>query len=226
MNRRTLTFALSVLVLAACGDTRDTGGGNPSAAMKPVVQGPLFDPASPEMVKRSPDTYRAKFETTAGDFVVEVTRAWAPRASDRFYNLVRNGYYDGNAIFRVEPGFVTQWGMHGDPGLNAIWANSGFLDEPVRQKNTKGTVTFAKTPLPNSRTTHIFVNYADNSASLDGRGFAPFGRVVEGMAVVESFNAEYERDAPDQDLIAAQGDRYLSTAFPRLDRILKAYIVE
>jgi peptidyl-prolyl cis-trans isomerase A (cyclophilin A) len=231
MNTRTLAILLSLTVLAACGgDAKPLGnggdGGDGAAKLPdpaPEISNPLLDPGHPEMTKRAPDTYRAKFETTAGDFVIEVTRSWAPRGADRFYNLVRNGYFDGNKFFRVLPGFIVQWGMSGDPKLNSIWADASFLDDPVTQSNTKGTVTFAMAG-KNTRSTHIFVNYGDNS-KLDAQGFAPFGRVVEGMDVVESIESEYGQ-TPDQGQIHTSGDAYLSKYFPNLDRIEKAYIVD
>lgn len=179
----------------------------------------LTNPAA--LTEQAPATYKARFETSKGVFVVEVTRALAPRGADRFYNLVKNGYYDGNRFFRVLPGFVVQFGMHGDPKIQAQWTKARIPDDPVKQTNARGTLVFA-TSGKNARTTQVFVNFGNN-ARLDGMGFAPFGRVVSGMNVIEAINAEYG-ETPDQHGIDAQGNVYLAQEFPRLDFIQKATI--
>ena len=185
--------------------------------------GALADPAGAEMTKEAPATFRARFETTKGTFVVEVERQLAPRGADRFYNLVRHGYYNGNKLFRVIPGFVVQWGMSGDPALNKVWNTARIPDDPVVASNVPGSITFAMAG-PNTRTTQLFINYKNN-AGLDRQGFAPFGRVVEGMEVVESFNAEYgSTPASNQQRIGAEGDAFLEKNFPNLDAILSAAI--
>ena len=181
--------------------------------------GSLTNPAA--LTEQAPATYKARFETSKGVFVVEVTRALAPRGADRFYNLVKSGYYDGVRFFRVVPGFVVQFGMHGDPKVQAVWKDARIPDDPVKQTNARGTLVFA-TSGKNARTTQVFVNF-DNNARLDGLGFAPFGRVVSGMNVVEAINAEYG-EAPDQRGIQAYGNAYLAQEFPRLDFIKKATI--
>jgi peptidyl-prolyl cis-trans isomerase A (cyclophilin A) len=175
-----------------------------------------------------PATYRARFETSAGTFVIEVQRAWAPRGADRFYELVKSGYYDGQRFFRVLPGFMAQFGIHGDPKVAAQWHERNLLDDPVRQSNTRGMVSYA-TAGPNTRTTQVFINYGNNS-SLDGQGFAPFGRVVEGMDVVDRLFAGYGEGAPrgrgpDQGRIQGEGNAYLEREFPKLDYVKKATIV-
>jgi peptidyl-prolyl cis-trans isomerase A (cyclophilin A) len=170
----------------------------------------------------APDSFRVAFATSRGPFTVEVTRALAPRGADRFYHLVSIGYFTNVRFFRVVPGFVAQFGMNGDPQLNAKWAADSILDDPVKATNARGTIVFA-TSGPNTRSNQFFINLADNPR-LDGMGFAPFGRVVDGMAVVDSIYSGYG-EAPDQTRISAEGNAYLSTAFPKLDYITSATIV-
>lgn len=207
-------FAALALV-ASCGAD---GGGKPAPADKKV----LMDPAADQMKQEAPADFRARFETTKGAFAIAVDRKLSPRGADRFYNLVRHGYYNGNKFFRVLPGFIVQWGMNGDPEVNGVWSEARILDDPVQASNERGTVTFAKPPMPNGRSTHLFINLGNN-ANLDRQGFAAFGRVVEGMEVVEAINAEYGQK-PDQGQIAARGNAYLEETFPNLDAILSATI--
>lgn len=176
----------------------------------------------------APDSFRVRFETTAGPFTVEVHRAWAPRGAERFYELVRSGYYDGDRFFRVLPGFVAQFGISGDTAASARWRGRPIPDDPVRKSNTRGTLTFAAAG-PDTRTTQVFVNLADNER-LDGMGFAPFGQVVEGMATVDSLYSGYgegppQGKGPDQSLIQRRGNRYLEDSFPKLDAIDSARVV-
>jgi peptidyl-prolyl cis-trans isomerase A (cyclophilin A) len=152
--------------------------------------------------------------------VVQVTRAWAPKGADRFYNLVKHGYYDAGRFFRVVPNFMVQFGIHGDPKIQAPWREANIQDDPVLQSNKRGFVTFAKRNVPNTRTTQIFINFRDNSG-LDRDGFAPFGEVVSGMDVVDKINAEYG-EAPEQGRIQMEGNAYLSKAFPKLDYVKSA----
>lgn len=178
--------------------------------------------------RRAPATYRAKFTTTQGDFVIEVTRAWAPLGADRFYNLVRYGFYTDASFFRVLPGFVAQFGISAKPVLAGAWANATIKDDPVTQSNLPGYVSFA-TAGPNTRTTQAFINLADNSR-LDGAGFAPIGKVVEGMDVVEKLYSSYGEGAPqgngpDQGRLTAEGKAYLDKHFPKLDSIKAAVIL-
>ena len=186
--------------------------------------------ANPAMLNQmAPETYRAKFETTKGDFVIEVTRAWAPQAADRFFNLVKNGFYDDCRFFRVVYGFMAQWGIHGDPAVAAAWRNAAIPDDAVKQSNKRGYVSFAMAG-PNSRTTQVFISYADKNMVLDAQGFAPFGQVVEGMDVVNKLFSGYGEAAPkghgpEQDKIQKEGNSYLAKAFPKLDSIKKATIV-
>ena len=180
----------------------------------------LLNPAS--LKAKAPAVFKAKFTTTAGDFVVEVHRDWAPLGADRFYNLVRNGYFTNAAFFRVVKGFVVQFGLSADPAVNKVWPYARIQDDPVMQSNKRGTLVFA-TAGPNTRTTQLFINYADNPR-LDGMGFAPFGTVVEGMDVVDKIFPGY-REKPPQDLITDQGDAYLKANFPMIDKIKLARIL-
>lgn len=224
-NLRARSWAVApafVLALVSCGGEGADGGGLPEGS-------PLLDPASAAMNQTAPETYRARFETSRGTFVVEVQRSLAPRGADRFYNLVANGFYDGVRFFRVIDGFMAQFGLHGDPRVTARWRSASIPDDPVRASNTRGMVTFAMTGQPNSRTTQVFINFADN-AQLDGMGFAPFGQVIEGMDVVDQLYSGYGEGAPNgsgpsQARIQAEGNRYLETEFPRLDHVIRATIV-
>jgi len=185
----------------------------------------LGDPSS--LKARAPDTYKAKFVTTKGTFVIQVERFWAPHGADRFYNLVKAGFYNDARFFRVIDGFMVQFGISGNPDVSAAWSNATIPDDPVRESNTRGTVTFA-TAGPNTRTTQVFINFNNNS-SLNSQGFAPFGKVISGMDVVDSLYKGYGEGAPrgngpDQGRIKMQGNAYLSTQFPKLDYIKKATI--
>jgi peptidyl-prolyl cis-trans isomerase A (cyclophilin A) len=176
----------------------------------------------------APDTYKVKFETGKGDVVIQVTRAWAPIGADHFYTLVKTGFYDGARFFRVRPGFVVQFGVNGDPKTNRLWSTANLPDDPVKQTNAKGTVTYA-TAGPNTRTTQIFINLTNNKR-LDKDGFAPFGKVVEGMDAVASFYSGYGEIAPagqgpDTDKLEQIGNEYLLSKFPRLDFIKKAAVL-
>ena len=180
----------------------------------------LLNPSS--MRAKAPDTYKAQFTTTKGDFVVEVHREWAPLGADRFYNLVRGGFFTNAGFFRVLPGFVVQFGLSANPAVNKVWENARITDDPVKQSNKKGYLVFA-TAGPNTRTTQLFINYADN-AGLDSQGFAPFGTVVEGMENVEKIFSGYGQ-TPDQGRITAEGKAYLDKSFPKLDSITAAKIL-
>jgi len=187
----------------------------------------LMNPAG--LTEKAPDTFDAKFETTKGTFTVRVTRAWAPNGADRFYNLVKNGYFDGVKFFRVVSGFMVQFGINGDPALNKVWREARIQDDPVTQSNKRGYITFA-TSGPNSRTTQLFINFVDN-VRLDQMGFSPFGQVVDGMDVVDKINPEYGEGAPrgrgpDQGRIQSEGNAYLEKDFANLDGVKKATIVK
>ena len=232
--RRLLLLPLVVLVaVSACG-RREKASPSPSPTVAvatptpaPTPLPPLLDPE--QATETAPERFRVRFETTEGPFVVEVRRSWAPHGTDRFYNLVKLGYYDGVTFFRVIEDFMAQFGIHGDPAVSRVWRSAQIPDDPVAQSNTRGMVTFAMAG-PDTRTTQIFINYKDNS-NLDGMGFAPFGRVVEGLPVVDKLYSGYGEGAPrgpgpDQGRAQAEGNDYFRRDFPRLDHIETARLVE
>ena len=182
----------------------------------------------PESMKeQAPAEYDAKFVTTKGDFTIRVTRAWAPLGADRFYNLVKHGFYADAHFFRVLPGFVVQFRLNADPKISGVWRSSNFKDDPVTQSNKPGSVSFA-TAGRDTRTTQVFINLGNN-ANLDSMGFAPFGQVTEGMDVVKKLHSGYGEGAPsgrgpDQGAITSQGKAYLDKNFPNLDSIKSASI--
>jgi len=197
------------------------------AAALPVFAGDLKDPST--LNETAPDVYRARFETTRGTFVIEVHRANAPLGADRFYNLVKIGYFTDVAFFRVLEGFMAQAGFHGNPAVSKVWLNSLIKDDPVKQSNYPGTVTFAMRG-PDTRSAQIFVNYGDNSY-LDESGFSSFGKVVEGFESVKALYSGYGEGAPNgkgpgQGKLYRGGNEYLEAEFPELDYIVKASIVE
>lgn len=195
-----------LIILTACGS--DSGKINKEA---------LMEPKSDEMKLEAPEKFSVTFETSAGSFEITINRDWAPNGADRFYNLVKNGYYNEQRFFRVVPGFVVQWGMSGDPELTKELMGARILDDPVRESNTRGRITFAATNEPNSRTSQVFINLGENG-NLDGMRFAPFGEVTKGMEVVDQINAEYG-EQPSQGYIVEQGNAYLEENFPNLDYI-------
>jgi peptidyl-prolyl cis-trans isomerase A (cyclophilin A) len=185
------------------------------------------DPA--KATAKAPNVFKVKMSTTKGDFVVEVHRDWAPNGADRFYNLVKQGYFTDIAFFRVVKGFMVQFGIHGDPAVSRVWRDARIQDDPTgKQSNTKGMVTFAMAG-PNTRTTQIFINYADNSR-LDSMGFPPFGKVIEGMKVVDAIEGVYGEGAPqgngpNQGRIQGEGNAYLKASFGKLDYLKKATLL-
>ncbi len=236
------SIALLALLAAACDTKVAPPKPAPPAPPPPpaVVLPPpaprdvsaLLDARAPGVNQSAPAKYKVRFETTKGAFVLEVTREWAPNGADRFYNLVRNGYYDDVRFFRVIQSprkFMAQFGIHGDPRVSSAWRDAKIPDDPVKQSNTRGMMSFA-TGGPNTRTTQVFINYDDNSR-LDGMGFSPFGKVVEGMTVVDDLYAEYGEGAPggrgpDQGRLQGEGNVYLGRDFPKLDSVKAARIVE
>ena len=209
--RRLLTVPFIALTVAAAVLSPTAASGQPS----------LKDPRS--LAEVSPDVYKVRLDTSAGPIVIEVHHDWAPLGADRFYNLVKNGFYENVRFFRVLPGFMAQGGMHGDPAVQKVWGRANLRDDKVKQSNTRGYVTFAKTASPNSRSTQIFINYRNNS-QLDGLGFAPFGVVLSGMDVVDRFYSYGPEDVPDQDRITNEGNKYLQREYPKLDFIKTATI--
>jgi peptidyl-prolyl cis-trans isomerase A (cyclophilin A) len=193
------------------------------AAQSQAANPKLKNPAA--LTEQAPATYRAQFETSRGMFVIEAHREWAPLAADRFYNLVKYGFYDNARFFRVLSGFMAQFGLNGDPDVQRAWTNAGLPDEPTKQSNMRGFVSFARESTPNSRYTMVFINYKDNSY-LDSEGFAAFGQVVAGMDVVDSLYSGYGRtNVPDQRRITSEGNAYLSAEYPKLDYTRRARIV-
>lgn len=172
--------------------------------------------------EKAPDSFKAKFTTTKGDVIFECTRAWAPNGVDRFYNLVKIGFFDDIALFRVAKGFVVQWGIHGDPEVSKVWSDANLPVDPVVESNKRGTLTYAMAGSPTTRSTQLFINYADNSR-LDAMGFAPICKVVEGMEIADTFNGEYgERVTSMQGEITAKGNTYLHEKWPNLDYVKTA----
>jgi cyclophilin family peptidyl-prolyl cis-trans isomerase len=204
------------------------------AALPPVHgQAPsrLLTPDSPEMNRRAPDRFNARLETSKGVILIEVHRDWAPNGVDRFYNLVRAGYYDGVRFHRVIEGRWAQFGVNGDPKVSNAWRARAIPDDPRRESNVRGTIAYAFA-VANGRTTQVFINLRDNSATHDKEPFAPFGRVVEGMDVADKLNAEYGESAGGgiragkQGPLFEGGNAYLERDFPRLDYIIRATVVE
>jgi peptidyl-prolyl cis-trans isomerase A (cyclophilin A) len=228
-----------ILILAALCVALPAAAQTPGPAKKPAPaakspgaqKATAFDPAllHPETSRaKAPDTYDVKFVTTAGDFTVRVTRAWAPIGADRFYNLVRHHFYDGAAFFRVLQGFMAQFGLSPYPEVSHAWEQANIKDDPVVQSNLRGYITYAMAG-PNTRTTQVFINYGNNQR-LDHDGFAAFGMVTEGMDVVDKLYGGYGEGAPggrgpDQGLIGTRGRAYLQQNFPHLDTIKSATFV-
>ena len=193
-------------------------------------ENPLFSPkgaggSSPELSRppEGPEKYQVKLATSIGDVVIDVEREWSPNGANRFYELVKAGYYDQCRFFRVIPGFMVQTGISGNPKTSINWKDKNIYDDPVKHPNKPGYVSFAMAG-PNTRTTQFFINYGDNSGSLDPQGFSPFGKVTEGMAIVEKIYSGYG-EQPEQGAIHAQGNDYLNANFSKLDYIKRATII-
>ena len=237
MNIRTLSLITAAFFIVSCDpkqeNTQPAGPSADSAAAAPAqnketkpVMDILKDPS--KAVEKAPETFKVKFATTKGDFTLEATRAWSPLGADRFYNLVKNGYFADIAFFRVIEGFMVQFGIHGDPAVASAWRGARIQDDPVKQSNTKGYISFAMAG-PNTRTTQMFINFGDNER-LDGMGFSPFGKVTDGMNVVESIYSGYGEGAPsgmgpDQGRVQMQGNAYLKAEFPKMDYIKSAQLL-
>jgi peptidyl-prolyl cis-trans isomerase A (cyclophilin A) len=218
----------SLLGLAGCKSSTTDGPPSLGGAAPNTASGSAASVITPEKAtEKAPELYKARFSTSKGDFIVEVHREWAPLGADRFYNLVKGGFYDNVRFFRVVSGFMAQFGIHGDPGIAKQWSDANIQDDPGKQSNGRGFVTFA-TAGPNTRTTQVFLNLVDNNR-LDSMGFAPFGRVTAGMEVVDQLYAGYGEGAPRgkgpfQGKIQAEGNAYLERDFPQMDFVKKATI--
>ncbi len=187
----------------------------------------LTNPA--KATEKAPETFKVKFNTTKGDFTIEVTRAWSPLGADRFFNLVKAGFFTDIAFFRVIEGFMVQFGIHGDPAVAAAWRGARIQDDPVVESNKPGYISYAMAG-PNTRTSQMFINFGNN-ARLDGMGFSPFGKVTDGMSVVNSIYSGYGEGAPggmgpDQGLVQSRGNKYLKADFPRMDYIKSAELLK
>jgi peptidyl-prolyl cis-trans isomerase A (cyclophilin A) len=219
-----VSVALSFALVLGCKKSAEAK----SVPVPVRAQKPSLD--KPESLnEKAPDVYQARFATSKGDFVIEVRRDWAPNGADRFYNLVKNGYYNETRFFRVVRGFMAQIGIHGKPELNTIWRDQRIADDSVKKSNLRGFVSFA-TAGPNTRTTQFFINFVDGNNRLDGMGFAPFGQVSSGMDVVDTLYAEYGEGAPqgrgpNQGRIQSEGNAYLLRDFPQLDYVKEATIL-
>lgn len=231
MKKTPLLALAVVLALAACKkeEAPASSGDKAAAPAATAVPAPASNPAllSPETAReQAPESFKVRLETTKGPAVISVTRAWSPKGADRFYNLVKLGYYDGVAFFRVLSGFMAQTGIHGDPTVSVKWRGATIPDDaPAGKPNARGMVSFA-TAGPHSRTTQFFVNFVDNSA-LDSMGFTPFGQVVEGMSNLDKLYNGYGEGAPggpgpDQGRLQQEGNAYLKADYPKLDYIKTA----
>lgn len=208
--KNNILAAFLLLILAGCS----------SALLKP-------DPE--DLSAPAPSEFKVLFETSKGNFTIDVKREYSPKAVDRFYYLVQNGYYDGNRFFRVVPNFVVQWGINGNSEINKVWDKNGIEDEPVKLSNHRGTIAFARGG-PNTRSNQVYINFKDNlrldtTSYNNVNGFPAFGKVIEGMATVDSIYSGYLQK-PDQDSIQTKGNEYLLRNFPKLDYIIKAEVIE
>jgi cyclophilin family peptidyl-prolyl cis-trans isomerase len=219
-------LSFSLLILSSKGLPLVRPGGASSRSHD--ARAALMNPHDEFWSRKAPGVFRVRFRTTKGDFIIEARRDWAPRGADRFYNLVRAGFFDDSRFFRVRAGFIAQFGIPGDPRVAAMWKDQTIPDDSVRQSNSRGTISYAMTG-PGARTTQLFINLTDNSR-LDGEGFAPIGKVVEGIQVVDSLYAGYGEEAGGgmrggkQGKIFSGGSAYLDREFPKLDKLLKATI--
>ncbi len=219
MKALVTSLLMSSLLMAqapASKSAASKGAAHPAAA-RPS----LTNPAS--LRAKAPELFKVEFTTTKGDIIAEVHRDWAPLGADRFYNLVKNGFFNNAAFFRVVPNFVVQFGLNANPAVNKAWENATIKDDPVKQSNTRGMLVFA-TAGPNTRTTQLFINLNDRNKYLDPMGFAPFGTVTQGMDVVDMIYASYG-ERPQQDLITNQGDAYLVKNFPMIDKVKVAKVL-
>ena len=225
MRRFTVLFSFFIIVVLAPAVHPAQAQQQPSTGTQPRTTHMTSDPAllhPATLTAKAPDSYDVKFETTKGEFIVHVTRSWAPLGADRFYNLVKHGFFTDAAFFRVVPGFIIQFGLSANPAVNKVWQNANIKDDAVTQSNKPGYLVFA-TAGPNTRTTQLFINFGNNTF-LDSQGFAPFGQVTSGMDVVKNLYSGYG-ERPDQGAITAQGKAYFDKNFPNIDSVKSATIV-
>jgi len=195
------------------------------AAEETQEKNPLLDPKDPAVNQTAPDVFKVKLVTSKGDVLLEVHRDWAPKGADRFYNLVNAGFYDECRFFRVIDNFMVQFGLNGDPSVSAAWKNAKLEDDSVNESNKRGYVSYAMAG-KNTRTTQLFINYKDNSR-LDGMGFSPFAKVIEGMDTVDMLYSSYGENPPEvQGSIQSIGNSYLQEKYPKLDYIKSATVVK
>ena len=222
MNKTRLTKLLAAVTVLAC---------LPILSLPAQAPTRLLNPNAPEMKRRAPEAFQVRLETNKGVILIEVRREWAPHGVERFYNLVRAGYYDQVRFHRVVKDKWAQFGINGEPKVAQAWRTRTIPDDPRRISNERGTVAFAFA-VPNGRTTQVFINLRDNSATHDAEPFAPFGRIIEGMDVADALNAEYGETAGGgirggkQGPLFEGGNAYLERNFPRLDYIIRATVVE
>lgn len=215
-----VTMVLLPLIASCSGDTSQQNAADIDA---------LLDPSAAVWQESAPDTFTVAFETTKGTFSTQVVREWAPIGADQFYNLVRNGFYDDSRFYRTVPGFIVQFGLPGNPEVTPHWLDATMDDDPVQASNVRGTIAYAMTG-PGTRTTQVYISLVDNTR-LDEQGFAPFGRIVEGMDVVDRLYGGYGENAGgglrrgDQSRIYAEGNEHLDRDFPELDELIRATVV-
>jgi len=208
---------------------QSTISAEPTPTPTAELRAALLDPSASSWQEPAPESFVARFETSKGSFDVEVQRAWAPIGADRFYNLVRHGYFDDSRFFRVVEGFIAQFGIPGDPRVTEAWVGKTLIDDPVVASNERGTLAYAMTE-PDTRHTQIYVNLVDN-LRLDSTGFAPFGRVTTGMSVVDAIYSGYGENAGggvrrgDQRRMLGEGNQHLDLDYPELDRIISVTLV-
>lgn len=224
---RSALIVSAAFAAIACGGSADKNT-PPPPPPPPEPTAAILKPDAAAMAKAAPDSFDVAFTTGKGEFVVRAYRRWSPNGADRFHYLVSNGYYDRTKFFRNIDGFMVQFGIHGDPRVNTVWQDRGIPDDPVKATNEPGTITYAMSSQPGSRTTQLFIN-KNNNAALDKSGFAPFGKVISGMDVVMKLYQDYGEGAPRgigpaQPLIQEQGNAYLTKEYPLLDSIVTARI--
>ena len=230
-RRIPLLLTTTALLLAALLVSAPAARAQQSSSAKHSARSLLLDPSNPEWTRQSPPVWYARFETSKGDFLVKCVRAHAPNGSDRFYNLIRLGYYDDARFHRVLPHYIVQWGLSGDPAVNEAWLHAAFEDDPKYGSNVRGTFAFARDTIPGTSNTQLYVNLRDNTRN-DTNPFAIFGQVTRGMEVLDSLYSGYGSRSGSgvrqrqQGKIVSGGNAYLDNEFPLLDHLIRAEIVD